>query len=120
LSAEFFCFVSSLLREVPEDANEVREGLDIFLMHRENGEDLDGGTSEMPNLKGVSGASIWGVIPNSGGCVWSAKSRLRVVGLQTSCRSGSYIRGKNWELVARVFKRFDERAFEEIEAALNG
>jgi hypothetical protein len=51
LSAKFFCFVSSLLREVPEDANEVREGLDIFLMHRENGEDLAGGTSEMPNLK---------------------------------------------------------------------
>ena len=119
LSPKFFCFVSSLLSEVPEYADEVREGLDIFLKHRENGEELDGGTSEVPNLKGVSGASIWGVIPNSGGSVWSAESRLRVIGVQTSCRSGSYIRGKSWELAARVFRRFDERAFEEIEAALN-
>jgi hypothetical protein len=78
-SPKFFCFVSSLLSEVPEDANEVREGLDIFLQHRESGEDLDGGTSEVPNLKGVSGASIWGVVPNSGDCVWSAESRLRVI-----------------------------------------
>jgi hypothetical protein len=119
LSPKFFCFVSSLLSQIPEDANEVREGLDIFLQHRERGEDLDGGTSEMPNLKGVSGASIWGVVPNSGDCVWSAESRLKVIGVQTSCRSGSYIRGKSWELVARVFKRFDKRAFEEIESILN-
>ncbi len=96
----------------------MREGLDILLNHRERGEDLDGG--ELPNLRGVSGASIWGVVPNSGDCVWSAQSRLRVIGVQTSCRSGSYIRGKSWELVTRVFKRFDERASEEIEAALNG
>jgi hypothetical protein len=119
LSPKFFCFVSSLLSQIPEDANEVREGLDIFLQHRERGEDLDGGTSEMPNLKGVSGASIWGVVPNSGDCVWSAESRLKVIGVQTSCRSGSYIRGKSWALVARVFKRFDKRAFEEIESILN-
>jgi hypothetical protein len=35
LSPKFFCFVSSLLSQIPEDANEVREGLDIFLQHRE-------------------------------------------------------------------------------------
>jgi hypothetical protein len=31
---------------------------------------------------------------------------------------GSYIRGKSWELAAQVFKRFDQKAFEEIESAL--
>jgi hypothetical protein len=118
LSAKFFCFASSLLSQIPEDANDVREGLDIFLEHRESGEELDGVTSDMPNLKGVSGASLWGVLPNSGEGLWSAESRLRVIGVQTSCRSGSYIRGKSWELVARVFKRFDERAFEQIESVL--
>lgn len=34
LSPKFFCFVSSLLSQIPEDANAVREGLDIFLQHR--------------------------------------------------------------------------------------
>jgi hypothetical protein len=119
LSAKFLCFVTSLLGEVPEEADDVRKGLDIFLRHRETREELDRGISEVPNLKGVSGASIWGMIPASGDFIWSAESRLRVIGVQTNCRSGSYIRGKNWELVARIFRRFDEWSFKEIEAVLN-
>lgn len=118
-SAKFFCFVTSLLDEVPEEANNVREGLDIFLTHKESGEELGRGTKPVPNLKGVSGASIWGMIPAARDCIWTAESRLRVIGIQTHCRSGSYIRGKQWELVAQVFRRFSERAFDEIEAVLN-
>jgi hypothetical protein len=98
----------------------VRDGLDIFLQHHENGEELGCGFGRLPNLKGISGCSIWGIIPGQRGAVWSPESRLRVVGIQTHCRSGSYIRGKNWEVVAHVFKRFDERAFEEIEGVLTG
>ena len=120
LSAKFFCFVTSLLEEVPEDAPEVRDGLDIFLRHRESGEDLlDGKLTEFPSLNGISGAAIWRATVTSPSSVWTAASRLKVIGVQTSYRSGSYIRGKSWHLIARIFKRFDERAFEEIEAALS-
>jgi len=116
LSAKLYCVASSLLSDVPEEARDVREGLDIFIRHQESAEDLDGVIREVPDLKGVSGASIWGMIPGSGG---SVESRLRVIGVQTHCRPGSYIRGKSWKLVSRLFKRFDERAFEEIEEVLN-
>ncbi len=116
LSAKFFCFGSRLLGEAPAEAKNVREGLDIFLEHQERGEDLDGAISRVPALQGVSGASIWGVLQSSDA---GAESRLRVIGVETECRPGSYIRGKNWKLVSLVLRRFDERAFEEIEDVLN-
>jgi hypothetical protein len=115
-SAKFFCYGSRLLGEAPAEARDVREGLDIFLEHRESGEDLDGAICKVPGLAGVSGASIWGVLQGSDE---SAESRLRVIGVETDCRPGSYIRGKNWKLVSLMFRRFDERAFEEIEDVLN-
>jgi hypothetical protein len=115
-SVKFLCFVTSLLGKVPEEADGVRQGLDIFLRHQESGEELGRGNVPVPSLKGISGSSIWGMVPTTGDHIWSAQSRLRVVGIQTHCRPGSYIRGKNWELVAQIFRRFDERAFEEIEA----
>lgn len=115
-SAQFFCYGSRLLGETPAEARDVREGLDLFLEHRERGEDLDGAVSKVPDLAGVSGASIWGVLQGSDG---SAESRLRVIGVETDCRPGSYIRGKNWKLVSLMFRRFDQRAFEEIEDVLN-
>jgi len=114
-SAKFICYASRLLREVPAEAREVREGLDIFIEHQERGEDLDGAISKTPALAGVSGASIWGILHGSA----SAESRLKVIGVETDCRPGSYIRGKDWKLVSLMFRRFDERAFEEIEAVLN-
>jgi trypsin len=89
-SAKFFCFVTSLLDQVPEEASDVREGLDIFLRHKESAEELGRGTKPVPNLKGVSGAAIWGIIPGAPDRIWSAESRLRVLGIQTHCRSGSY------------------------------
>jgi Trypsin len=119
LSAKFHCFVTSLFDEAPQDADDVREGLDIFLRHRNIGEELHLGSVAIPNLKGLSGASIWGMIHTTGDWVWSAESKLRIMGIQTHCRSGSYIRGKSWKLVGQIFKRFDRRAFEEIEAVLN-
>jgi hypothetical protein len=116
LSAKFFCYGSRLLGEAPAEARNVREGLDIFLEHRERGEDLDRAISKVPALAVVSGASIWGVLQGSD---TNAQSRLRVIGVETDCRPGSYIRGKNWKLVSLMFKRFDKRAFEEIEDVLN-
>lgn len=115
-SSKFFCYGSRLLGEAPAEARDVREGLDIFLEHQESGEDLDGALGKAPNLAGVSGASIWGVLQGSDE---SAEARLRVIGVETDCRPGSYIRGKNWKLVSLKFRRFDERAFEEIEDVLN-
>jgi len=56
LSAKFFCYGSRLLGEAPAEARNVRE--DIFLEHRERGEDLDGAISKVPALAGVSGALI--------------------------------------------------------------
>jgi hypothetical protein len=116
LSAKFYCYAGRLLAKVPVEAREVRDGLDIFLEHRERGEDLDGAISKGPALRGVSGASIWAVLEGSSS---GGESRLKVVGVETDCRPGSYIRGKNWELVSLMFKRFDERAFQEIEDVLN-
>jgi hypothetical protein len=117
LSAKFFCYASRLLGRVPDEAREVREGLDIFLEHQERGEGLDGAISRGPALAGVSGASIWAVLESSNS---STQSRLKVVGLETDYRPGSYIRGKDWKLVSLILRRFDQRAFEESEDVLNG
>jgi hypothetical protein len=114
--AQFFCYGSRLLGEAPAEARNMREGLDIFLEHRERGEDLDGAISKVPALAGVSCVSIWGILQGSD---TSAQSRLRVIGVETDCLPGSYIRAKNWKLVSLIFKRFDKRAFEEIEDVLN-
>jgi hypothetical protein len=112
LSAKLLCYATRLLRGTPEEARDVRDDLDIFLQHQERGEDLDGVVGKTPALGGVSGASIWAL--GEGSC-----SELTVIGVETDCRPGSYIRGKDWKLVSIVFKRFDERAFEEITAVLN-
>jgi hypothetical protein len=39
--------------------------------------------------------------------------------VENDCHLGSYIRSKEWKLGFIMFKRFDERAFEEINAVLN-
>jgi hypothetical protein len=89
-SAKFICYASRLLGQIPAEARDVREGLDIFLDHQERGEDLDGAISKAPPLAGVSGASIWGVLQGSA----SPESPLKVIGVETDCRPGSYIRAR--------------------------
>jgi len=115
LAALFLCYASRLLPNVPAEARDVRENLDIFVAHQARGEDLAGSISTAPAFSGVSGASIWAVLEGSS----PDQSLLKVIGVETDCRPGSYIRGKEWKLVSLLFRRFDEHAFQEIEDVLN-
>jgi len=119
MSSTFMAFATTFLDRVPDDAQDVRDGLDVFLDHEEKGTALDGTLVELPRLQGVSGASVWSVLPDSRDGVWNAESQVRVVAVDVACRPGSYIRAKSWALVAKLFEALDGRAAEEIKEALS-
>lgn len=119
MSSKFISFPTTFLHETPTEAEGVRVGLDVFLVHEERGTALDGSLVDLPALQGVSGASVWAVLPDREAGVWSPESSVRVVAVEVACRSGSYIRAKGWALVAKLFEALDPQAAEEITRALD-
>ena len=118
LSAKFMTFATNSLGSLP-DGLELRPGLDILLTHEEIGAGFDGEPIRLPKLNGVSGGSVWVAHRDeSRDPVWSARSHLKLVGIQTAVARGSYIRAISWQLVAKFFERLDLRAAQEISQAL--
>jgi len=118
MSSQFMCFATTFLDHVPEEADDVQPGVDVFLNHEESGYALDGNLTELPKLQGVSGASVWSVLPDLEAGVWNSEDHVRVVAVEVACRAGLYVRAKSWLLVANLFEAIDRTAAREITIAM--
>lgn len=109
--------VSTYTQRIPLVPEEMRDSyvngdyphnpdFDLYYDHNIEGTDLDGKLVATPKLEGVSGASIWEFVPQSG-LLWTAESGARVVGIQSSYLRGKYLRAVNWKAVALVLDQSD-------------
>lgn len=74
----------------------VNPELDLFFNHEGKVKLISGAPSDSPRFQGVSGASIWQILPAPQGSFWTPQSSLKVVGIQSTARHGDYLRGENW------------------------
>ena len=78
---------------------------EFLLVHELAGETKTGETVESFRLNGVSGAAVWGIKASPTCGVWQPNQHIRLVGVQTACLHGTYIRGQQWWLAARMFQK---------------
>jgi len=106
------------LPSAPSEAEQpVISELDLFFDYSRNATSVAGNQIETPKLPGVSGASIWEILPVLG--VWSPETATRVIGIQSAYVHSKYIRGKNWWAVAKVLELADHGLAEAVRAKLS-
>jgi hypothetical protein len=83
--------------------------LEFLLNFEKDGLTVEGSLVPSPKLHGISGAAVWGVHTTAkrSGPLWTPQDAVRVVGVQTSYLSTSYVRCHDWSLLARLFKKID-------------
>jgi hypothetical protein len=90
---------ASRLAVAPEGAPDRLPGdLDLFFEYGGIVDELDGGEREAPNLKAVSGASVW-ELQTPSPSLWVPP---RVIGVEVSFRPTRYFRAVDWRVVAEL------------------
>ena len=86
------------LRSVPAEAIQpVMAGLDLFFEYGKDAISIQGEIINTPNLRGMSGSSVWRLGPVAG--IWTPEKAALVVGIQSSYNHSRYIRAKSWMAV---------------------
>lgn len=83
------------------EENSDRGEHDLLLRYSREAGNTYGVSKATPDLGGVSGASVYAVLP----CienVWAPENILRVVGIQVSFMHSRYVRAKSWALVSHI------------------
>jgi hypothetical protein len=93
--------------EVPANAKPSDPRFDLFFALDRDGTLDDGSTAPVPDLDGVSGASIWEVSDYQGPVRTPGKA-LKVIGVQKAAMPGSYIRATRWELVVPLLYHLEQ------------
>jgi hypothetical protein len=79
--------------------------VDLMLTHKLEGESAkDGSPTSVPDLKGVSGCSVWCVPPTdgAGNDIWSVEKHTKIVAIETSRLRGKWIRCRRWFVVKKI------------------
>jgi hypothetical protein len=98
---------SERIPNLPDNlADSPQVGLDLFYAHERESYLLGTGRTEVPQMKGMSGAAIW-AIREPEPEVWHPSKVLRAIGVQSAYLPGKHIRGKSWLAVAQGFYRID-------------
>ncbi len=109
---------TEIMRELsPEVRPEPDPGIDLFFHLDEEGEQVDGSMANVPALQGMSGASVWKVLPNEN-AIWTPESALRIIGVQSAYQPAKYFRAINWTGALEIFRRIDAELGRIVEAAL--
>jgi len=98
--------VYSLRMEAPEDVTDANHETDLFFQYgktlfRDGTDEIDA-----PELQGTSGSSVWELVDNPGG-LWVPGKMVKVVGVQSAYKRGSYFRVVSWGSVAHLFRQID-------------
>lgn len=94
---------------------------DIFLSYSDELISNNCVAKAAPNLHGVSGCPIWGVIQKKSETqgIWYPENQIKVVGFEVSYTPNIWIRGIKWYAVAYTFGYIDVSAKKIIYEALN-
>jgi hypothetical protein len=86
------------------------ERVDLLLTHDKEFVDANGATGTLPPLQGMSGCSLWAVsqpwepaahAPPTGK-IWAPGQDARVIAVQTSVKTGEWVRCKRWWTVQKI------------------
>jgi hypothetical protein len=113
-----YIYFTTMLPEPPEDAADPSPTFDLFFSLGRRATESDGERREVPNLKGASGCAIWQI--GAGGEFWTPATALRVVGVQSSAKSGSWFRATSWLAGVFVLASFDGHAAHALAVRLIG
>lgn len=98
--------VTALMDDVPANATlPVDPTLDLFLQLPRKAIATAGAIVDIPPIHGMSGCAIWQLREIADGEFWSPDRALRLVGVQSTARSGSYCRGKRWAYIRNLLKQ---------------
>lgn len=95
--------ITEVIRDIPVDAAPpVEAALDLFLQLPREAMTQAGEIVDIPPIQGMSGCAIWQLREPGDSDLWSPDRELRLVGIQSSARIGSYFRGKHWVYIERL------------------
>ena len=82
------------------------DDLDLFLEHKDTMVLEDGSICRTPEIHGMSGASVWAILPeDQGSGLWIPENAMKVVGVQGSVSTGSWMRAASWAVVVYLVKK---------------
>jgi len=82
------------------------QNVDLLLDHQVKGVDDMGRLTDLPDLKGISGCSVWAVeLPEneSRQRIWQPRENAKIVAVQTGYKKGCWLRSKRWWVIKRIF-----------------
>jgi hypothetical protein len=98
--------VTALMDDVPANAiPPVDPTLDLFLQLTQKAIATAGAIVDIPPIHGMSGCAIWQSREIADGEFWSPDHALRLVGVQSTARPGSYFRGKRWAYIRNLLEQ---------------
>lgn len=113
-----FIYYSEMLPGPPAGAMNPKSW-DLFFALERKGVVLSGDPSDTPNLEGVSGCAIW-ERSECEGTLWSPRTALKAVGVQTSAKSDVWFRATGWLPVIGLIAHFDRQAAARLTVSLAG
>jgi len=91
------------MAEIPHGATEpVNPDIDLFFEYKDEGTDIFGLRRPTPRLGGISGGAIWELDIPGKESLWTPKTALHFVGVQTDAFHFRYARGKQWNLISET------------------
>jgi hypothetical protein len=98
--------ITALMDSVPANATPpANPMLDLFLQLPRRAIAKAGAIVDIPPIHGMSGCAIWQLRETADGELWSPDRALRLVGIQSSARPGSYFRGKRWAYIRHLLEQ---------------
>lgn len=95
--------ITALMHDIPVGAIPPAEPtLDLFLQLPRDAIGPAGAIIDIPPIGGMSGCAIWQMRETGDGELWSPDRALRLVGIQSSARAGSYFRGERWAYIRNL------------------
>ena len=98
----FLMLATDELLRIPE-LQDLDPSVDRFFHLEDEGELLDGSRRKIPELNGMSGASVWAYTEPSG--LWSPSAALRVVAVQCSYSPMRWFRCVDWAAVRYILTK---------------
>lgn len=92
--------------------------LDLFFEYGHTATSITGEEIETPELRGLSGASVWEYKPNTS-TIWAPESNTRVVGVQSHYLHSKCFLAKNWWAVGKVLEMIDYQLAKAVRSELH-
>ncbi len=110
LQATPIALFAETLASPPDAAQQpIYSNIDLFFDHPTTSIDTYGNVGETPNLKGMSGCSVWAIGDVDTDKFWTPARALKLVGVQSSALEKTFIRAKSWEWVETILNAFQKR-----------